>query len=130
MGEALDTDESTQSIPVAVTTAARVEEPVQPRLSTVHREGVIDWRTIDPAIIRGNGILVEELLTYREKLDELLQRGSGQFVLIVGREIISLFPSLESAALHASEKFGERDVLIKRIAEVAPIHTLGGAVLE
>jgi hypothetical protein len=129
MGETLDTDESTRSIPVAVTSSS-VEESVQPQLSTIPREGTVDWRKLDPSTIRESGILVEELLTYRENLDDLLQRGSGQFVLIVGREIISLFPNLESAARYAAEHFRGRDLLIKKISQFEPIHTLGGAVLE
>jgi hypothetical protein len=91
---------------------------------------VIDWRTIDPAMIRGEGIPIEELLTYREKLDELLRNAPGQFVLIVGREIIACFPDFDGAAELAAEHFGGRKVLIKKIAPTEPIHSLGGAKLK
>ena len=127
MGEVLDSLEATRS--VAVTAAQRLDGPAPRPVSSLDREGVIDWRTIDEATIRENGILVEELLTFRENIDELLQHGSGQFVLIVGREIVSLFPDLETAASYATERFQGRDVLIKKISLTSPIHTVGGAAL-
>jgi hypothetical protein len=130
MDETLSEDDSMRSGPTTTASGSRIVGPVPPEPLAVHRGEFIDWRTIDPATIQGEGVPVEELLTYREKLDELLQHAPGQFVLIVGREIISLFPDLDSAARYATEQFGGRPVLIKKVAAVEPIHSLGGAMLE
>jgi hypothetical protein len=94
----------------------------------VHREGVVDWRTIDPDTFKGS-LLAEELLTYAEHLDELLARAEGSYVLIVGREVVSVFERLDQAALAAHQQFPGRPVLIKRVEAFEPIQTLGGAVL-
>jgi hypothetical protein len=95
-----------------------------------HREGVIDWRTVDPETFKGS-VLAEELRTYAEHLDELLERAEGRYVLIVGREIIRDFDhstKLGDVALEAHHQFPGRPVLIKKVAAFEPIHTLGGVV--
>jgi hypothetical protein len=101
-----------------------------PGLGVSHPEVQIDWRTVDPETIRGEGIPAEELRYYAERIEELLSHAEGRYVLIVGREVISLFEDLDSAAGYAREHYGDRAVLIKKVAAVEPIHTLGGGVLS
>src|SRR3954468_16336407 len=43
---------------------------------------IVDWRTIDPATIQGEGIPVEELRFFIEIIDEMLRTAPGQYVLI------------------------------------------------
>ncbi len=89
--------------------------------------GVIDWRTLDPSTIRGDGVPVEELHFYQEHLEGLLRAGEGRYVLIVGRDVIAFFDNIEAAAGHAEEHYRDKAVLIKRVVASGPIHTLGGA---
>jgi hypothetical protein len=92
----------------------------------------IDWRTLDPDLIRGDGVQVEELRTYRDQINHLLadDKGQGQYVLIVGSDVIQLFPDLDEAVEHARKCLGDRQFLIKQITPTEPVHSLGGATLE
>jgi hypothetical protein len=103
--------------------------PIEQRPPMVHPEGVLDWRTIESTTIRGEGIPIEELLFYREKINELLQHAEGRYVLIVGRAVVSLFDDLDAAAQYSAQHYAGKAVLIKKIAAIEPIHTLGGAIL-
>ena len=105
--------------------AQRLENISQSPPSDESRQDVIDWRTIDPESLRSRSILVEELLTYRSRLNELMRNAPGMYVLIVGSEIVSTFPNLDQAVGYA-RSYGKRPVLIKKIAEVEPVHSLGG----
>jgi len=86
----------------------------------------VDWRTIDPSTIEGTNVPVEELQTYRENIDELLRSHQGQYVLIVGREIIAYFEDFESAAKHAEREFRGRSLLVKKVAQFQQVHRIGG----
>jgi hypothetical protein len=72
--------------------------------------------------------LLEELITYKDHLDELLQR-KGDYVLIKGRRIIGIFTDRQDAIEKAVALFGTEPALIKRIVAREPIITLGGAAL-
>jgi Family of unknown function (DUF5678) len=85
----------------------------------------VDWRKIDPSTIQGTNIPVEELRFYRENIDELLQSHEGQYVLIVGREIIAYFEDLGSAARHAEREFRGQTLLVKKVARFDPIQSIG-----
>jgi hypothetical protein len=87
-----------------------------------------DWRTYDPTKVEGDQTLLEELVTYKDHLDELLQR-KGDYVLIKGRRIIGIFTDRQDAIEKAVALFGTEPALIKRIVAREPILTLGGAAL-
>ncbi len=94
------------------------------------RSRSVDWRTVDLSTVDGEGLPIEELRFYQEKLGEMLSVARGRFVLIVGREIVAYFDDLDSAAQFAAEHHRSRFVLIKKVDASEPIHSLGGAELE
>ena len=94
---------------------------------TVRLEGGFDWRTVDPSTIQGEGIPVEELRFFGQKIDELLRDGAGQYVLIVGREI-RFFPDIEAATRYAEGSFRGGPILIKKVVAMEPMHGTGGVV--
>ncbi len=114
----------------AVASSPSVGRLVELREPLLNLDGVIDWRTIDPATIRGEGIPVEELLYYREKIEDLLRDAEGRYVLIVGRQVVSLFPDLDEAARYAAQWHPDRPVLIKKVVAAESVHSLGGAVIR
>jgi hypothetical protein len=69
-----------------------------------------------------------ELTTYHDRLDEILRHGEseGGFVAIKGTEILGYYRSRRGAINAAVALCGPVPVLIKRIVEVEPIHSLGG----
>ena len=87
-----------------------------------------DWHTYDPTKVEGDQTLLEELLTYKAHLDELLQR-KGDYVLIKGRQVVGIFADRQDAMKKAVDLFGVDPALIKRIVAREPIVTLGGAAL-
>jgi hypothetical protein len=88
-----------------------------------------DWSKFDPSMVRENGpdSLVDELVTYRDHLKELL-RDEGKYVLIKGREIIGIYTERDEALREAVARFGAQAVLVKKIAAKELVHYLGGAV--
>ena len=85
----------------------------------------IDWRTLDLRSVDGDPTLRLELLTYQQRLTELLHH-KGEFVVIHRDEVISFFPSLVAALEFAAERFDQEPVLVKQIVAREPIHSLGG----
>jgi hypothetical protein len=61
-----------------------------------------NWRTFDPVMLKGGlkAPLATELVTYRDRLDELL-RHEGQYVLIKGRVVAGFFRNRRSAVAAA-----------------------------
>jgi hypothetical protein len=118
--EELGTMELTPPAPLAGT--------VTPPLPAKRSDSFIDWRTLDPSTIQGEGIPLEELLFYREKIENLLATAPGRYVLIVGREIGGYFETLELAARYAAERYGRRPILIKKVVSKEPVHTFGSIV--
>ena len=93
--------------------------PVMPR-----RE-YFDWRTFDPAIhLQADTPMAEELATYGEHLGELLPH-EGQYVLIKGREIVGIFPTMREALDEAVDRFGGEPAMVMQIAALEPIEVLG-----
>ncbi len=88
----------------------------------------LNWRTFDPTKVEGDTSLLEELVTYKDHLEELLKR-KGDYVLIKGRQIIGIFADRREAIEKAVDLFGGQPALIKKIVAKEPIHTLGGAAL-
>jgi hypothetical protein len=89
----------------------------------------MDWRTFDPSTARGTNAaeLAEQLVTYRDHLDELL-RHKGNYVLIRGREIVGIYADEQEALLEAAVRFGTEPVLVKQIVAREPIHYMNGIV--
>ena len=101
----------------------RVKKPRPPK------QEYMDWRTFDPSTVRGTNAaeLAEQLVTYREHLDELL-RHKGKYVLIRGREIVGIYADEQEAMREAIDRFGGEHILIKQIVAREPVHYMGGIV--
>ena len=87
-----------------------------------------DWHSYDPTKVEGDQTLIEELITYKEHLDELLRR-EGDYVLIKGRQVVGIFADRQAAMGKSVDLFGTEPALIKRIVASEPVVTLGGAAL-
>jgi hypothetical protein len=89
-----------------------------------------DWRAFDPAMLKGGlkAALATELVTYRDRLDELL-RHEGQYVAIKGRVIAGFFRDRKSAVAATIAQYGPGPVLIKKVVEREPIGRIGQAIL-
>jgi hypothetical protein len=89
----------------------------------------MDRRTFDPSTVRGTHAaeLAEQLVTYRDNLEELL-RHKGKYVLIRGREIIGIYIDEQDALREAAGRFGSEPVLVKQIVAKEPLFTMGGIV--
>jgi hypothetical protein len=91
---------------------------------------LFDWRTFKPSMLEGGAKapLAAELITYRDRLDDLL-RHKGQYVVIKGREIAGFFRDRRSAVEAAIAAYGPGPFLVKRVVEKEPIQRIGGASL-
>lgn len=87
-----------------------------------------DWRTFEPSMLEGGAKapLATELITYRDRLDELLQH-EGEFVVIKGREIAGFFRNRRSAVEAAIAAYGPILCLVKKVVEKEPIRQIGHA---
>jgi hypothetical protein len=94
------------------------------------RADYFNWRSFDPAMLKGGlqAPLATELMTYRDRLDELL-RHKGQYVVIKGRVLAGFFRDRRSAVEAAIAQYGPGPVLIKKVVEREPVHRLGEAIL-
>jgi len=72
--------------------------------------------------------LATELVTYRDRLDELLCH-KGQYVVIKGRVIAGFFHDRKSAVAAAIAQYGPGPVLIKKVVEREPVRRIGHAIL-
>ena len=74
----------------------------------------LDWGTFDPSLFenKGGNTLMEELVTYRDHLKDLL-RDEGKYVVIKGREVIGIFAERGDALCEAAIRFGDQPVLVK-----------------
>ena len=82
----------------------------------------------DPSKVVGDQTLVEELITYKNHLDELLQR-KGDYVLIKGRKVFGIFADRQEAIEKAYELFGGQPCGQTDRPESAFTHSLGGVIL-
>ena len=89
-----------------------------------------DWRTFDPAMLKGGAEapLATELVTYRDRLDELLPH-KGQYVVIKGPTVAGFFRDRRSAVAEAIAAYGPGPVLIKKIVDQEPVRRIGHAIL-
>jgi hypothetical protein len=90
----------------------------------------LDWSTFDPSLFenRGDDTLIEELVTYRDHLRDLL-RDEGKYVVIKGPEVIGIYAERQAALHEAATRFGDQPVLVKQIVAKEPMITMGGVVL-
>jgi hypothetical protein len=100
-----------------------IHRPKRPRLPEPR---YLDWRTFDPSMFaKKDGAMIEEMLTYRDHLKELL-RDEGKYVVIKGREVIGVYAERDDALDEAIARFGSEPVFVKQIASKEPFITMGG----
>ena len=89
-----------------------------------------NWRTFDPSMLPDgeNATLARELVTFHDKLDEMLHGHEGDFVVIKGGEIIGYHADRLDAVNSVFEKIGAEPVLIKKVMEHDPLLHLGRMV--
>jgi hypothetical protein len=93
--------------------------------------GFIDWRDFDPSWLPGGGQapLATELVTYRDRLDELLAH-KGQFVVIKGTTVLRYYRDRPSAHSAAFKAYGAAPVLVKQVVEREPVRRLGNVLFS
>jgi hypothetical protein len=86
-----------------------------------------DWRTFDPSMLPGgmNATLARELVTFRDKLDEMLDGHEGDFVVIKVDEIIGYHAGRDDALRAVFERFGTEPALVKKVMEREPLVSIG-----
>ncbi len=115
--------------PAGTRKSARRADDYRVKKPRLPKPEYMDWRMFDPSTVRGTHAaeLAEQLVTYRDHLDELL-RHKGKYVIIRGREIIGIYDDEQEALLEAATRFGVEPVLVKQIVAKEPTITLGGVV--
>jgi hypothetical protein len=86
-----------------------------------------NWRTFEPSMLPDgmNSSLALELVTFRDKLDEMLAGHEGDFVVIKGDKIIGYHAERDDAVHEVFEKFGTHSALVKKVMELEPLLSLG-----
>jgi sulfur carrier protein ThiS len=104
-------------------------ETYKPRPAKQAVPGFIDWRDFEPSWLPGGeqAPLATELVTYRDRLDELLVH-KGQFVVIKGKSVLGYYRDRPSALAAAFKEYGAVPVLVKQIVEIEPVRRLGSVV--
>ena len=69
----------------------------------------------------------EELRTYQEHLEELLQRARGRFVLIKGSEIAGLYDDKEEALNEGYRRYRLQGFFVQRIQKELDTYYIGGS---
>jgi len=119
---------------------AKSKEPARPKKTTRRSTAVrpkkwkppepeyLDWRTFDPSMFANKDkAMIDEMITYRDHLDELL-RHKGKYVVIRGREIIGIYAERNEALREAATRFGAEPVFVKEIVAREPFIYMGGIV--
>ena len=88
-----------------------------------------DWHSYDPTKVEGDQTLIEELITYKEHLDELLERKGDYASSSRGARWSGSSPIVRLRWESRFNLFGTEPALIKRIVASEPVVTLGGAAL-
>ena len=116
---------------MTVSKKTKVQKPVaEPVVPDESGRGIgspgdfFNWRTFEPSMLEGDAKapLATELVTYRDRLDELLQH-EGEYVVIKGREIAGFFRNRRSAV----EAYGPGPYLVKKVVEKEPVRQIGHA---
>jgi hypothetical protein len=94
------------------------------------RPDLFNWRDFDPAMLPGglDTPLAVELVTYRDRLDEMLAEHEGDFVVIRGDRIAGFHASRKEALEAAFKEFGREPALIKQVVEKEPVRRIRGVV--
>ena len=111
---------------------ASVRKPaVEPRPADVPESDLYDWRTFDPESLPGgiNAPLARELVTFRDRLDEMVKDHEGKFVVIKGDRIVGYHRSREAALRAAYKEFGRELFLLKQVLDKEPIKRFGSVLL-
>jgi hypothetical protein len=101
----------------------------EPKLSDVaSRPDLFNWRDFDPAMLPGSldALLAVELVTYRNRLDEMLADHEGDFVVIQGDRIAGFHGSRKEALEAVFKEFGREPALIKQVVEKEPVRRISG----
>jgi hypothetical protein len=103
--------------------------PVRDQVPLDPKGELFEWRTFDPAMLPGglDAPLAAELVTYRDRLEEMLRDHEGEFVVMKGDRIVGYYPSRQAALKSAFKTFGRETVLVKRVVEFEPVRRVGGA---
>jgi hypothetical protein len=90
----------------------------------------VDWRDFDPSCLPGGqgATLATELVTYRDRLDELLEH-RGEFVVIKEKSILGFYRHRQAALAAAHQAYGAVPVLVKQVVEKEPVRRLGNGLL-
>jgi hypothetical protein len=108
-------------------TTRRTSE-VRPKRARLPKPEYLDWRTFDPSMFANtDGAMIEEMVTYRDHLKELL-RDKGKYVVIKGREIVGIYADRNDALIEAATRFGTEPAFIKQIVAKEPYIYMGGVV--
>ena len=102
----------------------------RPRAKPSPTVPMFDWRAFDPSAIPDDGdySFRDELTTYRDRLDELLEH-EGEYVVIKGCEIIGFYTDETRALFEAARRFGEEPALVKKIVAREPIGIINHTAL-
>jgi hypothetical protein len=103
------------------------DSSVEPAVMPLQTSRYFDWRTFEPSMLPGgmNATLARELVTFRDKLDEMLDGHEGDFVVIKDGEIIGYHADRDDALRAVFERFGTEPALIKRVLEREPLVSIG-----
>ncbi len=77
-----------------------------------------------------DGPLAEELKTYQQHLDELLQTAPGKYALIKGSNLVGLFDHKEDALNEGYRRFQLKSFMVHRVQKDLDNVYVGGSVLE
>lgn len=79
------------------------------------------WETTDRA---------EELKTYLEHLEELLQTAGGKYVLIKGSEIAGIYDDQAAAFNEGYHRYRLQGFMVQRIQKELDTYYIGGSALD
>ena len=74
--------------------------------------------------------LEQELHTYHEQKDQLLEKYKDRYVLIKGDEIVADFESRGDALREGYKRFGHEAFLVKKVEEVEPVNYFSRALVD
>ncbi len=66
--------------------------------------------------------LEQELKTYNEMKNKLLNESRGKFVLIKGSEMLGVYDNKDTALSEGYKKFGNQEFLVKEVLEIEAVN--------
>ena len=84
-----------------------LDETYRTKAAQQVKSGFINWRDFEPSWLPGGeqAPLAFELLTYRDRLDELL-RHEGQYVVMKGKSVLGYYRDRATALAAAFKEYG------------------------